>query len=99
MRLLFVILFAGISLNCFAQDASVELVKQGLQKSQMGKHEEALELYNQAIHTNPENLDAFVKRAYVNSILKNYQETVDDYNIVLEAKPNLATVYVSRGSA
>ena len=90
-------LFIAIAAN--AQNEAAELVKQGLQKSNMGNHDEALTLYSKALETDPELLDAYVKRAYVNSILKNYDATIEDYNKILSIKPDLVIVYVSRGSA
>ncbi|MEZ4721828.1 MAG: tetratricopeptide repeat protein [Flavobacteriales bacterium] len=85
-------------IGIFAQDAA-ELVSQGQKQLEMGQNDEALNLYNKAIQTDPEYLDAYLKRAFVYSIQEKHQLAIQDYDKIIELNPKNSYMYVSRGSA
>ena len=58
------------------QDAAA-LVKNGTELTSAGKYQEALTSLDQAVAKDPELMDAYVKRAFVYSMLKDYEKNDD----------------------
>lgn len=96
--ILILLAFSCCTGTVFSQDAK-ELVEKGQRKAMSGKYTEAIVDYNQAIETDSEYLDAYLKRAFALGMLKEYQKAVDDYTVVLGKHKDHLYSYISRGSA
>lgn len=55
--------------------------------------------YNQAIHINPNDAEAYLNRGIAHSDLGNCQGAIQDYNQALNISPNYAAAYYNRGIA
>jgi tetratricopeptide (TPR) repeat protein len=64
-----------------------------------GKYEEAAKLYTQALSVDSENMNAYLRRGFCRSVLKNYDGAIADYSAVVENHPDHPFAYLSRGSA
>lgn len=99
MRALLLFCLVSLTVTGTHAQSAADLVAKGLQKLEMGHNEEALKYYNQAIQNDPTYMDAYVKRAFVHSIMKDYTSAIADYDAIIASNPNLPHTYVSRGSA
>lgn len=79
--------------------SAADWVEKGQRKVQSGDYQSALTSYNEALKIDPEMLDAYVKRAFVFSLLKEYEQAVVDYTKVIALNPEMSLAYLSRGSA
>jgi tetratricopeptide (TPR) repeat protein len=64
-----------------------------------GNYEEAQKIYTQVIAADAENMNAYLRRGFCLSVLKQYKESVADYSHVIEQHPKHPFAYLSRGSA
>lgn len=96
--LIFCILIITFSSLGISQTTS-ELVESGQRDVQKGEFQSAIDQFNKAVEMDPEFLDAYVKRAFAYSMLKEYEKAVTDYTRLIELNPNFAVAYLSRGSA
>lgn len=94
--LILIITLSGFGL--MAQDAEA-FFKEGEKFMRQGRHEEALEQYNKVIEADPDFTNAYLRRGFVNNVLKHYEDAVHDYDKVIEKHPTHVFAYVSRGSA
>ena len=94
--IIFIAIMATFSLS--AQTAE-ELTEKGKVKANMGKDDEAIELYSEAIAKDPKHLDAYIKRAFSLIRLKEYEKAISDYNVIIENRPDNIYAYLGRGSA
>ena len=92
------ITMALLSFSSFAQDAEAVFNKaEGLFAA--GKYEDAAELYARVLKTDPENMNAYLRRGFCLSVLERYDEAIADYTFVVQQHPNHPFAYLSRGSA
>uniref|UniRef100_UPI0012EEA659 tetratricopeptide repeat protein n=1 Tax=Rickettsia sp. MEAM1 (Bemisia tabaci) TaxID=1182263 RepID=UPI0012EEA659 len=64
----------------------------GLRLAALGRHEEALELYNQAIQINPKSLTYFNKGLRLAS-LGRHEEALELYDQAIQINPHYAGTY------
>ena len=64
-----------------------------------GEYKEAMTLYTQVISLEPENMNAFLRRGFCYSVLKQYDLSIQDYSRVIEVHGKHPYAYLSRGSA
>lgn len=64
-----------------------------------GKYKEAAGLYSEVIATDPENMNAYLRRGFCHSVLQQYEESIKDYSHVIEKHSKHPFAYLSRGSA
>jgi protein O-mannosyl-transferase len=69
----------------------------GLTLSWVGKDEEAIYHYNEAIHIKPKYFDAYFNRSIANFRLGQSKRAIEDLNKTILLKPNYADAYYNRG--
>ena len=72
---------------------------QGNAKYYLGKYEDAIEGYSEAIELSPKIANAYNNRGNAKSALGDYKEAIKDYNKELELNPQFAGAYYNRGTA
>ena len=72
---------------------------QGNAKYYLGKYEDAIEGYSEAIELSPKIANAYNNRGNAKSALGDYKEAIKDYNKELELNPQFAGAYYNRGNA
>lgn len=92
------LLFVLFSSSVFAQNDDKTFSK-AESLFAVGKYEEAAELYSSVIESEPENLNAFLRRGFCNSVQKNYDKAIMDFTSVIEVHSEHPFAYISRGSA
>ncbi len=65
----------------------------------IGRFEEAVDCYNQAIQINPDYADAYGNRGNALKELGQLDEAIKSYNKVIQLNPNYAEAYGNRGNA
>ncbi|MBW4493137.1 MAG: tetratricopeptide repeat protein [Oscillatoria princeps RMCB-10] len=76
-----------------------DFVSQGLQLAKAGKYRESVAEYSKALESNPNNFEAFYRRAEAYLQMENYLAAIGDFSQVLRLNPNSAAVYFYRGFA
>ncbi|MGL5064239.1 MAG: tetratricopeptide repeat protein [Microcoleus sp.] len=74
-----------------------EYYERGLAKSRNKDSAGALDAFNRSIKLNPNNYEAFYRRANVNYDLQKYQEAIADYSEAISLNPNHVQAYFNRG--
>ena len=96
--LLTIILAFGLSILSIAQNG-----EQSFQAAERffksGNYEKAIEHYSESINQNPNNLNAYLRRAFCYSATKNYEGAIKDYSKIIENDPTQLNALNSRGSA
>lgn len=98
MKNSFILFFLSLTLIGNAQDPT-KIFNKAENLFANGSYEEATTLYSNVIQQDPTNMNAYLRRAFCESVLKNYQKAVDDYTKVIDAHPKHPFAYLSRGSA
>lgn len=99
MKRIIVIVIAGFSMiNCFGQNAEA-MFNQAENLFASGKYKEASVLYTKVISAEPNNMNAYLRRGFCNSVLQQYDESIKDFSIVIEKHSKHPFAYLSRGSA
>jgi tetratricopeptide (TPR) repeat protein len=91
-------LMLGFSLLVNAQEAE-RLFKQGEIKLNNGEIDQAMELFNASIAADNNYLNAYLKRAHIFVVKKDYESAVNDYTVILKNNPKEVFSLISRGSA
>ena len=81
-------IFATNNKNVLDLERSRELLLDGYIQSDFDNHQLAIEYFTEAIRLNPNNLFAFLNRAYSKHEIKDIAGAWDDLNIALEIDPN-----------
>ena len=79
--------------------AAVVFFARGAAKNNLGKRDEAILDYNEAIRLNPNLAEAFSTRGAAKNNLGKHNESILDYNEAIRLNPNLAEAFYFRGSA
>ena len=87
-----------IFLFSFAQDP-VALYKQGNDKANEGKYEEAIVLFSKTIELQPDNYYAWYNRGIAKSRMDQYEEALMDFEQVVKMHPEYKKGYLNRGIA
>src|SRR5208282_1539701 len=69
------------------QNKSESYVKQGVDKAQKGKLDEAIADFNQALELDPQNADAYYNRGVAEYSNGELEAAIADYNQVIEINP------------
>lgn len=102
MKLFFSVLSIGLlCLSSLAQtfssrEAAVQLVKQADIQLQLGQWHEALITYTNAIETDPEYAEAYMKRGRLNESISRNLEAQSDYNMAIQLNPLIDIYYDQR---
>jgi len=100
MKNLFILLFASITLNVFAQKENGQsFYIAGNNKLENGNIEGAIAEFDQAIKLDPKNVKYIDKRAYCRVQIEDYKGAIEDYNLVIDENSNNAPAHISRGTA
>lgn len=89
-------IFATSNKNVLDLERSRELLLDGYIQSDFDNHQLAIEYFNEAIRLNPNNLFAFLNRAYSKHKIKDIAGAWDDLNIALEIDPNNGIAFYNR---
>ncbi|MFT6211144.1 MAG: tetratricopeptide (TPR) repeat protein [Bacteroidia bacterium] len=98
MRILILLLFLFFATFSLAQTSEV-LFNKAESEFFSGKYEAASSLYSQVITADSENVNAYLRRGFCNSVQKNYEQAIADFSYVIEAHDSHLFAYISRGSA
>lgn len=85
-RTLLILFFSYISLFSFSQSAS-KLFKQGKDAAEIGKTDEAINFFSQAIALKAEDDELYVARAQQYEVKKEYTKAIEDYTKALAIRP------------
>ena len=69
----------------------------GVINNNLGKHDEAISSYNEAIRLNPNSADGYLFRGLANNNSGKHDEAISDFNEAIRLNPSLAEAYVGRG--
>ena len=72
-------------------------LKRGVEKVNQGDPKGAIRAFNQAIKFNPNNPEAYHKRANAYYDLKEYEQALADYTKAIELNPKYVNAYFNRG--
>ncbi len=73
--------------------------ERGEQAYRRGDHALAVALFTEAIAVDPDNMNAYLNRAFCHVLLKQYTEAIKDLTVVIEREPKHALAYTTRGSS
>ena len=77
--------------------AAAAFLARGAANSNLGKHDEAISDYNEAIRLNPNFAGVYVLRGVAHGNLGKNDEAILDFNEAIRLNPNLAEAYLTRG--
>lgn len=105
--LLFTAAMAVITTASLAQDLAANtaatttaaIFQCGVKAYNAGQYTEAIGLFTQVLHNEPDHLNAYLQRGFCHSLQREYPEAVADFTAVVERKPDHLWAYTSRGSA
>ena len=69
----------------------------GFAHTDLGRHEEAISDYNEAIRLNPNFAEAYMARGFTNHNSGKHDEAISDYNEAIRLNPSPADAYLLRG--
>ncbi len=87
MKKIFFLLFFNLLFGFVYSQSAGKLFKQGKDAASLGKTEQAIDFFTQAINLKSEDDELYIARAQQYEIQKKYQKAIDDYNKALEIKP------------
>ena len=70
----------------------------GNAKGVLGRREEAIADYDEALRIDPQLAAAYYNRGNAKGVLGRYEEAIADYDEALRIDPQLATAYCNRGN-
>ena len=79
-----------------SRETAVQLVKQADIQLQLGQWHEALITYTNAIETDPEYAEAYMKRGRLNESISRNLEAQSDYNMAIQLNPLIDIYYDQR---
>jgi tetratricopeptide (TPR) repeat protein len=92
----FLLAFVIIAIHSVAQDAE-SYYKDGLQKGQEGKWEEAVALFGKTIELEPVNYFAWYNRGIARSRMNRCEEALADFEQTIKLAPDYKKAYLNRG--
>ena len=88
---------ANISEGIDNDKAATAFFARGAANSNLGKHDEAISDYNEAIRLNPNLAAVYMFRGVAHGNLGKYDEAILDLNEAIRLNPNFAEAYLNRG--
>jgi len=82
----------------FAPGNAETLYNQGVYLDQQGQHEEAIAEYDEAIHLDPQYVDAYNNRGIAHQKLGQYERAIQDYGEAIRFHPQSSLAYNNRGN-
>jgi len=79
--------------------SSDDLSNIALSYSQLGFHDEALELYNKSLHLNPDNKYSLNNKGYTLNLLDKFEDAISLFDKAIELDKDFAYSYNNRGLA
>ena len=73
------------------------LFENGIYALESGNFNEAVEYFNKEILENPNNIEAYLYRAFSYGQLEEYKNAINDFNYVLEQSPENIAAWINRG--
>lgn len=64
-----------------------------------GEYKQASALYTKVIAQDPENLNAYLRRGFCHSVMKEYDAAIADFGVVIDKHGRDPYSFISRGSA
>lgn len=64
-----------------------------------GMYDEANVIYSKVISADPENMNAYLRRGFCNSVMSRYDKAIEDFSTVIDKHSDHPFAYISRGSA
>jgi len=74
------------------------LFHRGMVLHQLGRYQQAIAQYNQAISYFPNEADFYLQRGFSQEKLKQLDQALKDYSIAIKLGPTLEKAYVNRGN-
>jgi tetratricopeptide (TPR) repeat protein len=97
------ILFVCMLICCLAygqeKSKSKELYNKGIASFSRNNYREAIQYFNESIKLDSGNYDAWLKRGFCKSFMKDFEGEMSDYSYVIQTKPDHKWSYISRGGA
>ncbi|GAB4287560.1 MAG: hypothetical protein Fur0025_21130 [Oscillatoriaceae cyanobacterium] len=81
----------------YEQNRIKELQTRGLERARTGDKQGAIQEFNSAIKLNPNNAEAYYKRANALYDMGDYQDAINDYTAALKINPSYVNSYFNRG--
>ncbi|MEI2740657.1 MAG: tetratricopeptide repeat protein [Chitinophagaceae bacterium] len=97
-KIIILLLTCILSTHSYSQDAA-SYYKQGLEKAQAGKMEEAIELFSKTIELQPDDYYAWFNRGIARSRLNLYEAALTDFEQVIALSPEYKKAWLNRGIA
>jgi len=98
MKQVLIMIMVCLAMQLSAQNTDPVFDKAELLFSE-GNYQDAAALYTKVLGSDPENMNAYLRRGFCFSVLKEYDRSISDYSIVIDKHPNHPFAYLSRGSA
>jgi tetratricopeptide (TPR) repeat protein len=64
-----------------------------------GMYDEANAIYSKVIAADPDNMNAYLRRGFCNSVMNRYDKAIEDFTTVIDKHADHPFAYISRGSA
>jgi tetratricopeptide (TPR) repeat protein len=93
-----VVLFSLLLTGCAADNGVLEVLR-GNNLRELGKHEQAIQAYNDAISIDPQLAEAYYNRGMVYTLRAEYDKAIADFDSAIELKPEWAEAYGERAMA
>lgn len=89
---------AGTSTPETFQKTAEQWIQEGSALYDLKHYEEALTAYDQAIHLNPNNADAYNNKGYILDVLERHEEALAAYEQAILLNPDNADAYNNKGA-
>ncbi len=81
------------------QTVALIVSNRGNAKNMLGKYEEAIEDYNEALRLNPQYAETYYNRGIARQMIGKHREAIGDYDEAIRVNPNYTDAYNNRGGA
>jgi tetratricopeptide (TPR) repeat protein len=81
------------------EQAAQKAFNAGMDCVKAGQYDEAIALFTEALHHDPENINVYYKRGLVYDVKEDYDKAVADFSQAIRINPEEAELYSVRGNA
>lgn len=99
MRLLNMIFVLLVAFNSSLAQGAKSTFSDAEREFTANNYKSALQLYTEVISIDGENMNAYLRRGFCRSVLRDYDKAIEDYSTVISKHPDHPFAYLSRGSA